>query len=304
MSRFATTPARAPGRGVLWGILLMVLSIFVLSLMDVCAKWLSAELPVTQISWARYFGHLAIMTVLLWPRRGAALLRTGRPKLQIFRSLLLLACTLLFFTAIGYMPLADAVAVSFVSPLLVTALSVPLLSEKVGLRRWAAVAIGFAGAMVVIRPGLGVMHWAAGLVLVMALAFALYQITTRMLSETEDPTTTLFYSALVGTVVLTAVVPFQWHAPGSALSWALMGTLGVLGGVGHFMLIKAHNLAPVAVLAPLMYLALPWNTLFGLVFFGDFPDFWTLAGAGILIATGIYILYREGVQARDQARGG
>ena len=236
------------------------------------------------------------MAVIFWPRRGRALLQTGRPGLQWIRSLLLILCTLAFFTAIRYMPLADAVAISFISPLLVTALSVPLLGEVVGRRRWTAVAVGFVGAMIIVRPGLGVMHWAVWLLLLMALGYALYQITTRMLSSTDDPITTLFYSGLVGTAAMTLVVPFFWRTPAMPEHWLMLASLGLMGAVGHYALIKSFVFAPVAVLAPLSYTALLWNTWFGYMVFGDLPDRWTVGGAGILIATGIYIIYREGVR--------
>ncbi|MDP6344389.1 MAG: DMT family transporter [Alphaproteobacteria bacterium] len=285
------------GRNQFAGILLMLAAILMFSVMDLLAKYLAQSLPVVQVAWARYFGHFIIMAVLFWPRRGPSLLHTRRPGLQWLRSLLLLMCTVVFFLAISYMPLADAVAITFVSPLMVTALSVPLLGEAVGGRRWTAVAVGFIGAMVIVRPGLGVMHWASWLVLVMALGFALYQITTRMLSRTDDPITTLFYSALVGTGCLSLVVPFQWRMPPEPVHWLMMVGLGLLGGLGHYALIKAHESAPVAVLAPLTYTALLWNVLFGFVVFGDLPDRWTLIGAAVLIATGIYILYREGLRA-------
>jgi S-adenosylmethionine uptake transporter len=149
--------------------------------------------------------------------------------------------------------------------------------------------------MVIVRPGLGVVHWAAWMLLVLALAYALYQIMTRMLSDTDDPITTLFISAAVGAVIGSVIVPFFWQAGVSPILWFLLAGLGVLGGVGHYALIKSFEFAPVAVLAPLSYTALLWNTLFGYLVFDDLPDRWTLIGAAILIATGIYIIYREGV---------
>ncbi|MDP6691067.1 MAG: DMT family transporter [Alphaproteobacteria bacterium] len=285
----------AMGQNQLLGILLALLSMLLLSLMDLLAKYLGQSLPVAQTTWARYFFQFVIMAAIFWPRRGLGLIRTSRPGLQLFRSLLLLFCTVIFFTAINYMSLADAVAISFVSPLMVTALSVPLLGEAVGRRRWSAVAVGFIGAMIIIRPGMGVMHWAAWMLLGLALAFALYQITTRMLSQTDDPMATLFISAVVGAVFASLVVPFYWQTPATAYIWLLLAGMGVLGGLGHYILIRSLEFAPVAVLAPLSYTALMWNTLFGYLVFGDLPDRWTLIGAAILIATGIYILYREGV---------
>ena len=284
------------GQNQLAGILLALASMFLLSLMDLVAKILGESLPVMQISWARYFFHFAFMAAIFWPRRGRSLLRTSRPGLQWFRSLLLIFCTIAFFTAIQYMPLADAVAISFVSPLMVTALSVPFLGEVVGRRRWSAVAIGFIGAMIIVRPGVEAMHWAVWLLLAMALGFALYQITTRMLSGKDDPITTLFYTGFVGAGIMTVAVPFFWQNPASPEIWLMLIALGLMGGVGHYLLIKSFEFAPVAVLAPLSYTALLWNTLFGYLVFGDLPDRWTVIGAAVLVATGVYILYREGVR--------
>lgn len=292
----ATAKTAVLRQNQLAGIMLALGAMFLLSLMDLQAKYLSQSLPVIQIAWARYFFHFAFMAVIFWPRRGSSLLRTSRPGLQWIRSLLLVLCTIAFFTAIQYMPLADAVAISFISPLLVTALSVPLLGEAVGRRRWTAVAIGFIGAMIIVRPGLGVMHWAVWLLLLMALGYALYQITTRMLSSTDDPITTLFFSGLVGAAAMTLVVPFFWRNPATPEQWLMLASLGLMGAIGHYALIKSFEFAPVAVLAPLSYTALLWNTWFGYLTFGDLPDRWTVGGAAILIATGIYIIYREGVR--------
>ncbi len=291
----------AVGQNHLAGILLALTAIMLFSMMDLQAKYLGQTMPVPQIVWARYFGNFAVMVVIFWPKRGFSLLRTSRPGLQLFRSLLLVLCTVIFFTAIQFMPLADAVSISFVSPLLVTALSVPFLGEVVGRRRWTAVAIGFIGAIIIVRPGMGVMHWAAWLLLGMAFAYALYQITTRMLSRTDDPITTLFFSAIVGTVLVSLVVPFYWQTPVELKHWLMMANMGVIGGIAHYILIRSFEFAPVAVLAPLSYTALLWNTLNGYLVFGDLPDRWTLIGAAILIATGIYILYREGVRGRQAA---
>ena len=297
-----TVKSAATGRNQLVGILLALAAMLLLSLMDLLAKYLGQSQPVAQITWARYFFQFVIMAAIFWPRRGLGLLRTSRPWLQIFRSLLLVLCTVIFFTAIRYMSLADAVAITFVSPLMVTALSVPLLGEVVGRRRWAAVAIGFIGAMIIVRPGMGVVHWAAWMLLGLALAFALYQITTRMLSDTDDPMATLFISALVGAVLASLAVPFYWEAPNGIVVWLLLALLGIMGGLGHYILIRSFEYAPVAVLAPLSYTALLWNALFGYLVFGNLPDRWTLIGAAILIATGIYVLYREGVHDAGAAK--
>lgn len=292
------------GRNNLGGIQLMAAAILMFSLLDAQAKWLTQYLPALEIAWCRYAGHFVFMTALFWPRRRAGLLRTGKLTLQLVRSVLLVACTLLFFIAITYLPLADAVAISFVSPLLLTALSVPLLKEQVGIRRWSAVAVGFVGMLIIVRPGLGVMHWAAGLLLLMSLFYALFQIITRLISDTEDAITTLYYSALVGFVLLSLAVPFVWTAPPGLMEAAMMCGLGFFGGVGHYFLIRAYALAPAALLAPMSYGSLLTGTALGYAVWGDFPDLWTLTGAGILIATGAYIIYREAVRRREVRNAG
>ena len=292
------TIVRGPNQ--LAGILLAMGAIVLFCLMDLQAKYLGQTLHVTQIVWARYFGLFIILMVLFAPRRGLGLVRSKRPVLQWIRSLLLLFCTVSFFLAIQFMPLADAVSISFLSPLLVTALSVPLLGEVVGKHRWGAVFVGFLGAMIIIRPGMGVMHWAAWLLLAVAFGYALYQITTRIVASQDDAIMSLFYTAFVGAGLVTAIVPFFWRNPVETEHWLMLGALGAIGGLSHYMLIKAFEFAPVAVLAPISYTSLPWNTLFGYWVFGDLPDRWTVIGASILITTGIYILYREGVQARSK----
>ncbi|MFP6749613.1 MAG: DMT family transporter [Alphaproteobacteria bacterium] len=288
----------ARGRNQLVGILLAIGATFLFSVMDLQAKYLGQTLSVTQIVWARYFTLFVIMIVMFWPKRGLGLIRTKHLGLQIIRSLLLLYCTVAFFLAIQYMPLADAVAISFLSPLLVTALSVPLLGEAVGRHRWSAVLFGFLGAMIIVRPGLGVMHWSAWLLVSVSFGYALYQITTRMIAGKDDAVTSLFFTAVIGAGLASLAVPFFWQAPPEPQHWLMLASLGVIGGLGHYALIKAFEYSPVAVLAPLSYTALPWNTAFGYAVFGDLPDLWTLGGAAILIATGVYVLYREGIRGK------
>lgn len=292
------TPAPAAGDATR-GMLLMLCATLCFALLDLQAKHLATRMSPVEVAWARYFGNVVLVALIFLPGRGLSLFRTRRPWLQLFRSLLLIFCTLVFFTAIAYMPLADAVALTFVAPLFVTALSVPLLGEKVGPRRWAAVAVGLAGALIIVRPGLGVMHWAAGLVLAMTFAYALYQICTRMLSGVDDPVTTLFYSALVGAVLLSLAVPFVWTTPATWADAAMLLGTGLCGGFGHYLLIRAYAYAEAAALAPLHYASLLWTTIGGLLVFGDFPDAWTFAGAAVLIGAGVYVFRRERALSRE-----
>ncbi len=275
------------GRGILW----MLLTMFLFACINAIAKYLALSYPVPQVVWARYAFHLLLLALLLRGRlpRAAATKRLG---LQLLRSSIMVITTGLYFTGIHFIPLADAGAIMFVAPILVTALSLPLLGEPVGRRRWAGVAAGFVGALIIIRPGAGAMQAAAFLPFCAACLHALYQITTRKVSSIDPAITSLVYTALVGGLVASAVVPFFWTAPDAA-GWALMAMLGFLGGVGHFALIKAFQAAPVATVTPFGYTILLWVTLFGFVLFDDLPDAWTIVGALVIVASGLYIFHRE-----------
>lgn len=276
------------------GVLLFAAATAVLAMMDVSAKHLGATLPAEQIAWSRYFGQTLAMLALFAPKRGLALLSTRRPWLHLWRSALMLACTLLFFNAIRMMPLADAVAISFLSPLLLVALAALLLKERVGVRRWSAVAVGFLGAMIIVRPGMGVASWGAALVLVMCLTYALYLVATRIAAaDGEDSIVSLFYTGLVGAAALTVWTPFVWVTPATSFDAALFAILGLFGGVGHYLIILAYRDAQAAALAPLNYLSLIWAVGFGWLVFGNFPDGPTLLGAAIVAAAGIYVILRE-----------
>ncbi len=279
-----------PGRGILWMLVAMALFIG----LDTMAKYLSQSYPVLQIVWARYFFHVLILGTFLAPRL-ISLLRTNRLGLQILRSIFLLGATGFFFTAISFMPLANASAIMFVSPLLVTALSTPLLGERVGPHRWASVVVGFVGAIIIIRPGSAAMEPAALLALGAACSYSLYQITTRRLAGVDRPLTTLAYSASVGTLVTGFGVPLVWVPP-AVEAWIGFVMLGVLGAIGHFALIKAFETAPAATVTPFSYSSLIWATLLGFVVFDELPDGWTVFGAVIIAASGLYIVHRERVR--------
>lgn len=293
MTRDDRPAVRAAGTNIVRGILLMMLAGFLFVVMDSTAKYLSGSYPVTQIVWARYIFHLLTLPLLIGRGSWLAVLATRRLGLQLLRSLMLLGSTFFFFLAVKFIPLATATAIGFVGPLLVTALSVPFLKEKVGPRRWAAVIIGFGAVVIIIRPGAELLHWAVFLPLLVAACFAIYQITTRILSATDSSLTTLFYSATAGAVAMTLVLPFEeWRTPDLA-GWGLMAFLGLIGSLGHFVMIRAFTHAPASSLAPFSYLTLVWATLLGFVVFGDLPDRWTVLGAVILAASGLYVLYRE-----------
>jgi len=273
--------------GILW---MLATTLFFVSL-DATAKYLLARYPLIEVVWARFVFHMLIVVLVLWPRLRAHV-RARRPALQLLRSLLLLATTVLFFVGVNLLPLADASAIMFTSPILLTVLAIPLLGERVGPHRWAAVGLGFLGALIVVRPGMGVMGTGAAVLLGAACCNALYQLITRKLRVVDDPLTTLLYTATVGTVLLALAVPASWVAP-DPRHWPLFVLLGAFGGLGHFTLIKAFQRAPAAVVAPFSYANLLWATGYGFVIFGDLPDLWTLVGAAIIASGGLYILHRE-----------
>lgn len=274
-------------RGVLW----MLLTMFLFVGMDACAKTLIQTYPLVQVVWARYFFHVVFLAAVLAPRlRG--LVVTERLGLQLMRSLLLLVTTGLFFAGLQFVPLADASAIMLASPIVVTALATPLLKERVGPRRWMGVLAGCLGAAVIIRPGSEVMQLASLFTLGAACTYAFYQISTRFLSQSDPVLTTLLYSASIGALVTSVAVPFYWLAPAPG-DWLLFMLLGLLGGIGHFAMIKSLTSAPAAVVVPFTYSNMIWATLYGFILFAELPDMWTVAGAAIIAGSGLYIFHRE-----------
>ncbi|MGD1880045.1 MAG: DMT family transporter [Kiloniellaceae bacterium] len=291
----ATGAATVSGDRPLVGILLLVGAMSVVPFMDVIAKQLSGHLPVLQLVWARYFFHFCLIFPVVLLRYGPRRLIPPQPLLQLVRGTLLLASTILFFAAIAQMPLADALALIFVSPLIVTALSPWVLGETVGLRRKVAVLVGFLGALLIVRPGIDAIQWPALLALGAGVVFGLYLLTTRRLAGSAPPLVTLTYSAAAGALLMSFAVPAGWVMP-DATDLAGMVMLGAIAAGGHFLLIKSFDFAPASLLAPFTYSEIIMTTLLGFVFFGDFPNAWTWAGIAVIIASGIYISLRERVR--------
>ncbi|HYM31572.1 MAG TPA: DMT family transporter, partial [Candidatus Cybelea sp.] len=188
---------------------------------------------------------------------------------------------------------AMAASINFIGPFIVTALSVPMLGERVGPRRWSAVVIGFTGALIIIRPGFGAVPWSALFIVANATCYAFYQILSRKLAAVDPAETSITYVALVGMLVATVWLPFDWRLPDSVFDWGAFLTLGLFGGLGHYFVVKAFEGAPASVLSPFSYGQLVGATALGYAFFGDFPDGWTWAGAAIIVASGLYMTYRE-----------
>jgi len=292
--------ARAPSQP-LGGILLMLTAMALLPIYNGTAKYLSAEYPVAQVVWARYFFHLAVLLPLVLWRYGPRALVPARFRLQLFRGTLLVADSFLFFGALALIPLADTLALTFVAPLMLTALSALVLGERVGVRRWSAVAIGFAGTLIIVRPGFAAFEPGAVLALGAGVAYAIYQLLTRKLAGSAPPLVTLGYTALVGTLVMTAALPAYWVTP-SPTDLALMVGMGATAAVAHFLIISAFERAQASLLAPFNYCEMIGAVAIGYLVFGDFPDSWTWLGVLVLIGSGVYISLRER-RVRARARG-
>jgi drug/metabolite transporter (DMT)-like permease len=286
----------------LTGIALMCGAVTCFGLLDATAKFLNLHVNTLEVVWARYTGAFIFPFMLSNPWTRPELLVTRRLSMQVGRSILLLVSTLCNFAALRYLQLDQALALSFSTPFFVAALSGPLLGEWVRWRRWTAIGVGFFGVLVVIRPGTGSIHPAAVLSLCAALCYALYAITTRILARTDSNETTLFYSNIVGALALIPVLPFVWTTPHDALVIGLMFAAGALGAFGHYLLIAAHRLAPAAVLSPFIYTEIVLVIILGFVVFGDLPNRWTLAGASIVITSGLYMLHRERLRRRHSDR--
>ena len=273
---------------LLRGIMLIMLAVFLFSSMDTLAKFMlkRERYPLPPLIWARYTVHLLFMLVLFAPRMGLDLLRTQRPGLQILRGSILVASTAFFFLSLTYLPLAEAAAITFVAPVLVTALSGPMLGEHVTRRQWAAVTFGFGGVLIIIRPSGGLLTFAAAFPLITAGLFAFYQILTRKLAGREHPLTTLFFTALVGAVLSSLTLPFTWQTPTLIQACCMIG-MGLLGGFGHFLLIRAVEVASPTALAPFIYTQLVWATLLALLVFGEFPDSISLMGMLVIVGAGM-----------------
>ena len=282
-------PAQATGARI--GILWMLLTVLLFVSMDTIGKYLTQSYPVLQITWARFFFH-AVWLILFLRWRLLTVVRTQRLGLQLSRGLLMLIANTLFIAGVSVMPLVETNSILLLSPLFATALSALLLGEYVGPRRWACVFAACIGALIVIRPGLGIMQWAALFPLGAACSYALYQIATRQLSQSDPPLTSLFYTVAVGAPATTLLMPLVWVAP-DGITWLLMAGMGLLGGLSHFTLIKAFTAAPVAVVTPFNYTNLIWATILGYFVFNELPDSWTILGAAIIIASGLYAFFRE-----------
>ena len=259
--------------------------------MDAMAKWLTNELNVVMIVWGRYMAQTLILIVVFgfsFPRR----LKTRHLNLQIARSILLLGATFFFFAGLKFLPLSETIAIFFVAPLVVVALAGPMLGEKIGMLRWGAVGVGFCGMLLIQQPGTATFQWASLLPLAAAACYAFNQITTRKVAAGDSATTTLIFTALAGTLLISLVVPFFWETPTWKQAAILLG-MGATGGIGHFCMILALARAPVSALAPLDYSSLIWAALIGVLVFHESLPPMTLLGTAVIAGAGLFIMWRE-----------
>jgi len=266
---------------------------------DAVVKYLAQRHPAPLLVFVRHGLQAAIMVLWLAPRMGWGLIRTGQLRLQLARGAVLVGSSVFFFNALRWLPLADATAINYTTPILVVLLSVAWLGERMTRPRWAFVVTGFVGMLFIIRPGAEILHGAALLVLGAAACYACYQILTRMLRG-EDPRVTLFYPALCGTVLMTVLLPFLDYR--TEMGWidvGLCAVFGALSTVGHFLFIRAFQRAPASALTPFTYAQLVWAVLLGWAVFGHFPDGYTLLGIAIIAGSGLLLAWHE----RRRARG-
>ena len=265
-----------------------------LPIMDGFAKYLSSDLPVLQITWARYFFTVAFTLPVMFFFFRKNLVWTDKPKLQLIRGLILLTANICFFYSISIISLAKALTLAFIAPLIVTAFSPIFLGEKVGFRRWSAVLIGFIGSMVVIRPGFVEINLASLAALGTGVMYGFYLIITRKLSSSDNPLLTLLLTGVVGAIIISFVMPFVWIKP-TLNQWSMMAAIGVFACIGHLFIILSLKYADASKLAPFSYFEIVTNIIIGYYFFSDFPDKWTFIGLFIIILSGIYISRRENI---------
>jgi len=282
------------------GIALLLAAVACFSGLDASAKWLSRGMEPVQVAAMRYLGAFLLFGALMRPWRRPGLLRSRRPWLQVGRALCLVGATVAAFYAFRALSLTEVTSVTFAAPLIVSLLAGPLLGERLGPHRLGAVLVGFLGVLVVTRPGTAAFHPAVLLALLAALCNALYALSTRVLAAHDRAETTMLLSLAVGAAVSLPVLPFIWTTPAGGREWLVLGAVIGFGTLGHWLLILAHARARASVLAPFFYAQLIGAAAFGYALFGTVPDRWTVLGAAIVAASGLYLFWREG---RARRRG-
>ena len=280
----------------LTGIALLVAAVACFAVLDTTTKYISLSVPVLMALWVRYAFQAIATTVAVLPKRGWGLLRTEHPRYQCLRGALLLTTSLFAFFSLKYMPVGEFTAIVMITPLAVTLLAALTLDERVSTMRWALVVGGFAGTLIIIRPGGHHFDWTALLPLGLVASNAGFQILTSRLARTEDPVTMQFYTGWVGTLIASVALPFVWAPLDSWTLWAALGLMGFMGTVGHFMMILAYARAPVSTLTPFLYAQIGFAMLGGWVVFSHVPDHVSLFGIGMIAvcgAAGAWLAVRE-----------
>jgi drug/metabolite transporter (DMT)-like permease len=293
-----------PEQRPLRGVALMLAALLCFALLDATSKHLSQTFNVPLLVWARYTVHCLLMIVFLGPSQGMRLIATQRPVAQVVRALLLVGVTGFAMAAFRVMPLAETTALLFVTPLIVALLAGPFLGERVGSARWLAAVVGFAGTLLIARPGGALVAEGIAYTTIAAACYAVYQIQTRKMAATERPLTMVFYTALAGTGAMSLALPWIWHGPAPSVAEALMiCSLAFYGGTGHFLLAHAFRHAPASTLAPFLYAQLLWASLLGWLFYDQWPDALSIAGMLTIVGGGVAVAIAErtGRIAQDRA---
>ncbi|SCY93277.1 EamA domain-containing membrane protein RarD [Microvirga guangxiensis] len=298
VSATLTAGSAAPAKDATFAAIgLTLLSTAFFAMGDVTAKGLTGTLPALEVTWLRYIVFCLVVMPTVFITRGARAMHTSRPLLQIIRALAMAGSAVFFILGLGYLQVAEATAINFISPIFITALSIPLLGETVGIRRWAAAAVGFLGVMLVIQPGSAAFQLAALLPIAAALSWAVAAITTRRMSS-EQPEATLAWSAVIGLVALTAFVPFHWRTP-SAEEIGLAILMGGFSTMGHWLIILAYRKTAASTIAPFSYVQLLFAGLLGFAVFGTVPGAMTFVGGLVIAASGLYTAHRERIRTRE-----
>ncbi len=274
------------------GVIFMCIACALFPIMNGIVKLLAVTYEPQQIVWFRIVSHLVLVAAVFMPQMGLGLLRTRQIGTQFVSSVMMLLSTLFFFSAVKYVPVAEAISVTFVAPLAVVLLAWPLLGERITLFRLAAVIVGFGGVLVVIRPGSAVFQWASVLLLGSAICYAIYQILIRRLAGIDAPATSIFYSVLLGAILMSLWLPLVWKTPVAWTEWALLCSLGVFGALGHYCVAKAMTYASANFVAPFNYTQMIGSVIVGYLMFAEVPDFYTWLGTAVIVGAGLMVSWQ------------
>ena len=284
----------------LLGVLFMGAACALFPIMNGIVKLLTATYDPREVVWFRIVIHLVLVALVFTPRMGLGLFRTRQIGLQLVNSVMMLLSTLLFFSAVRSVGVAEAISISFVAPLVVVFLAWPLLGERITATRLAAVVVGFVGVLVVIRPGSAVFQWASVLLLGSAVCYAIYQIIIRRLAGVDHPATSIFYSVLLGAILMSMLLPFVWVTPRNWLDWALLLSLGALGGLGHYCVARAMIYASANFIAPFNYTQIIGSVIVGYLMFAEVPDLYTWLGTALIVGAGLLVGWQAGRPRRER----